>query len=382
MSSSLRHVSLSPAFLTLALVLAAGVTFADGAASSPAAMKGKIDLRSAGQLAFGPDNILFVADSIGTAVYAIDLEDEGGSPSEELETIEDLDEKVAGLLGTTAGDVLINDLAAHPVSKNVYLSVSRGRGDDATPVIIKAAAAGRLSVVELEGKSHTKAMIDNPPAADAKDRRGRSMRASAITDIAFHDGHLYVAGLSNEEFASNLRKIPYPFRGEMSATSVEIYHGAHGQFETHAPIRTLMPYEIEGKAHLLAAYTCTPLVTFPLDQLEGGAHVKGSTIAELGFGNVPLDMIQFTKEGTPYVLVLNSSRGGMRIDARQFAKAAPIVSHEHITRDTPTAGVPYVTVPMAGVLRADNYDAEHLVVLRRDVAAGSLQLRLWRTDWI
>ncbi|MEE8522355.1 MAG: hypothetical protein V3T72_00360, partial [Thermoanaerobaculia bacterium] len=344
--------------------------------------KGKIDLESAGQLAFGPDNILFVADSVGTAVYAVDLADKDSPPSAEFESIEDLDEKVAGLLGTTAGDVLINDLAAHPASKNVYLSVSRGRGADAIPVIVKADAAGRLSVVDLEGKSFTKAMIGNAPAADAKDRRGRSLRASAITDIAFHDGHLYVAGLSNEEFASNLRKIPYPFTGEMSASSIEIYHGAHGQFETHAPIRTLMPYEIDGKAHLLAAYTCTPLVTFPLDQLAGGAHVKGSTIAELGFGNAPLDMIQFTKDGTPYVLVLNSSRGGMRIDPRHFAKAAPIVTHEHITRETPTAGVPYLTVPMGGVLRADNYDDEHLVVLRRDLTAGSLQLRLWRTDWI
>ncbi len=380
MSSISRHASLSLAFLSLVLVFAAAAV-ADGVDSSPA-MKGKISLKSAGQLAFGPGNVLFVADSVGTAVYAIDLADEDAAPSEEFERIEDLDEKVAGLLGTTAGDVLINDLAAHPASKNVYLSVSRGRGDDATPVIVKASAKGGLSVVDLGGKSYTKASIDNVPAADAKDRRGRPLRASAITDIAFHDGHLFVAGLSNEEFASNLRKVPYPFTGEMSATSIEIYHGAHGAFETHAPIRTLMPLDIEGKAHLLAAYTCTPLVTFPLDELEGGAHVKGSTVAELGFGNAPLDMIRFTKEGKPYVLVLNSSRGGMRIDAKHFADAESIVSHEHITRDTPTAGVPYLTVPMGGVLRADNYDDQHLVVMRRDMSSGSLQLRLWRTDWI
>jgi hypothetical protein len=143
-----------------------------------------------------------------------------------------------------------------------------------------------------------------------------------------------------------------------------------------------MPYEIEGKSHLLAAYTCTPLVTFPLDQLEGGAHVQGATIAELGFGNVPLDMIQFTKDGTPYVLVLNSTRGGMKIDPKNFAKAKSLGEDSDISRDAPTAGVPYMSVPMGGVVRADNYDDDHLVVLRRDLAEGSLQLRLWRTDWI
>ena len=59
-----------------------------------------------------------------------------------------------------------------------------------------------------------------------------------------------------------------------------------------------------------------------------------------------------------------------------------IVTHDHITRETPTAGVPYLTVPMGGILRADNYDDGHLVVLRRDVTTGSLQLRLWSTEWI
>ena len=37
---------------------------------------------------------------------------------------------------------------------------------------------------------------------------------------------------------------------------------------------------------------------------------------------------------------------------------------------------------MAGVLRADNWDDENLVVLRRDLDTGSLQLRLWKTAWI
>ena len=39
-----------------------------------------------------------------------------------------------GLLGTSADQVLINDLAVNPVSKNVYLAVSRGRGIEPTDV--------------------------------------------------------------------------------------------------------------------------------------------------------------------------------------------------------------------------------------------------------
>jgi hypothetical protein len=35
--------------------------------------------------------------------------------------------------------------------------------------------------------------------------------ADSITDMSFVDGKLVVAGLSNEEFASKLRTIAYPF---------------------------------------------------------------------------------------------------------------------------------------------------------------------------
>jgi len=255
MSSTVRTALLLIAILAIPLS-----TSADPAKDAMTTTQEPMKLRSAGQLAFGPDDVLFVADAVGTAVYAVNLADSDKPGEEEMSGIEDVDEKAAALLGTTARDVLIQDIAVHPKSKNIYLSVSRGRGDDATPVILKVNGKGNFSIVELEGSSYSKAMIGNAPAEDAKTRRGQPMRALTITDIAYSDGHLFVAGLSNEEFASNLRKIPYPFSGKTSATSIEIYHAAHGKFETHAPISTLMPYEVEGEAHLLAAYTCTPLV--------------------------------------------------------------------------------------------------------------------------
>ncbi len=378
MSWTKRHVLLL--LLTLSVTLIASAD--PGKEEATGVTTGKPALKSAGQLAFGPDGVLFIADSLGTAVFAVELADKDKPAAAELPRIATIDDKVAALLGTAPGDVLINDLAVHGASKNIYLSVSRGRGDDAVPAVVKVDGTGGLSLVELDGVRYSKAVIANAPAKDAKTRRGRPMRPLTITDIAYHDGHLYVAGLSNEEFASNLRKIPYPFTGEMGATSVEIFHGAHGAYETHAPIRTFMPYESEGEAKLLASYTCTPLVTFPLDALEDGAHVKGKTIAELGFGNSPLDMIQFTKEGEPYVLILNNRRGGMKIKAADIDKAKPIADDKDITFDTPFAGVPYRTVPVGGVLRADNYDEKNLVVLYRDVASGELGLRLWSTQWI
>jgi len=96
-----------------------------------------------------------------------------------------------------------------------------------------------------------------------------------------HSGQVFVAGLSNEEFASKLRSVSVPFEVADSGASVEMYHGAHGQWETHSPVRTFVPYEIQAQPHLVAAYTCTPLVTFPVSDLKPGSKVVGKTIAEL-----------------------------------------------------------------------------------------------------
>ena len=50
---------------------------------------------------------------------------------------------------------------------------------------------------------------------------------------------------------------------------MEIVHGAHGCWETNSPVRTFVPFEIKT-----AAYTCTPLVKFPLADLKAGTRVE------------------------------------------------------------------------------------------------------------
>ena len=66
----------SAAAFCLAAALAFGVTAARKPASPVADLSsGKVQLMSAGSLAFGPDGILFVGDSVGGTVVAIDTQD-------------------------------------------------------------------------------------------------------------------------------------------------------------------------------------------------------------------------------------------------------------------------------------------------------------------
>jgi hypothetical protein len=131
-----------------------------------------------------------------------------------------------------------------------------------------------------------------------------------------------------------------------------------------------VPYTINNEPHILAAYTCTPLVTFPVAELEPGQKVLGRTIAELGSGNRPLDMIVYNQGGADYILMSNNSRGVMKIPASDLGE------FEHIDSAVPdTAGVPYDTIAsLTGVEQLDQLDNQRALILTR-TGAGAINLQ-------
>jgi hypothetical protein len=329
---------------------------------------GKVNLQSAGALAFGPDGVLFVGDSKAGSIYALDTQDRKQGATNGVD-VRGISAKIAAALGTTADQIAINDLAVNPVSKSVYLSVSRGLGPDALPVLLHVNGTGAIEELKLDNIKHASVALPNAPAHDAKDRRGGSLRLEAITDLAYVDGKLLVAGLSNEEFASNLRVIPYPFQEVSRGSSIEIFHGAHGRFETNAPVRTFVPYTIGKESNILAAYTCTPLVKIPVSELTAGNKVDGTTIAELGNRNRPLDMVVYKKGGVDHLLMSNSARGVMKMSL------AGIEKYQAITAQTDITGLPYETLgELKGVEQLDRLDDTKAVLLVKN-EAGAVDLK-------
>ncbi len=361
----------SSAFIVSLLAAAALCSTTANASSLTAHMQeGNPSLQSAGSLTFGPDGILFVGDTKAAAIVAIATGDKSPSGAA-LTKVEGINQKVAGLLGTTPDQILIDDLAVNPASRRVYLAVSRGRGPDAIPVLVRINSDGQPEVVSLDKVKFSRATLPDAPA-DAvvgQGQRQSNPRRESITDLAYLDGRVLVAGLANEEFGSTLRAIPFPFTSSVNGTTVEIYHGAHGRFETRAPVRTFVPYKLSGQNYLIAAYTCTPLVQIPLSEIKPGAKIKGKTIAELGNRNRPLDMVVYQKDGKNYLLLANSSRGVMKIPTDDVASAEGI--------ETPVPdkkGLGYETLTTwTGVDQLDRLDATNVVVLRR-AEDGTLSL--------
>ena len=279
--------------------------------------EGRPDLKSAGQLAFGPDGILFVGDTKGAAIFAVDTGDATAVADKKSIDVEGLSKRLTTLFG---GKVEVRDLAVNPVSGKVYLSVAQGDAGDAA--LVRVVADGTLESLSLEKVPFLKATLPNPPEdkVTGEGPRARNRRGEAITDLAFVDGRLLVSGMTADKAPSAVLQIPFPFGETAAGTNVEIYHAAHGKSEDYAAIRTFVPMMVNGQPTVLAGFTCTPLVRFDLKSLQPGSKSKGTTVAELGNRNTPLDMIAYEKGGERYLLIANNNRGVMKVSTQDIGR--------------------------------------------------------------
>ena len=104
----------SPAFRLIAALSVAALAFS---ATNNSLKPGKAELKSAGPLAFGPDGVLFVGDSVGATIFALDTADTQAAPSGKSIEVKAINQKIAGLLGTTPDQILVQSVAVNPISK-------------------------------------------------------------------------------------------------------------------------------------------------------------------------------------------------------------------------------------------------------------------------
>lgn len=331
-------------------------------------------LSSAGALAFDNGNTLFVGDGKAGLVHAFDLGDllvdQAGYQLGRAQTFEgrtifdNLNTEIAGLLGVEAKDVVINDMVVHKPSKQVLMSVHRGNGPDAEAVII-AVNNGTLELMDLSKAEHSSMSVGPVPTTETLEF-GQSHNTLAITDIDYYKGELLVAGLSNEEFSSKLRRIPFPFANEISTSSIEIWHAVHAQYETRAPIISQTITELNGEPTLIAVYACTPIVRIPLAELTDGAEVRGTMIGEMGFGNTPLDIVPYVNawDGSSNVVVTNTNRSAVSLNLEAVASAEAMPHGEGGGNVFAVAGVAQYALPMSGTQHLDTLDETWAVVVR------------------
>ena len=136
-------------------------------------------------------------------------------------------------------------------------------------------------------------------------------------------------------------------------------------------------------------------MTVPLEELKDGAHVTGKTIAELGYGNTPVDLITFTakdeakKTDESYVLLTNVNRNADMIALSAIDSANTKPSLAKPVPWSQITGVDVTLAPINGTISVDNLDDSFFITLRREMTSGTLQLvtvskqvRLRLTDFV
>ena len=345
-----------------------------------------VTLKSAGALAFDNKNTLFVGDQKSGLVHAFELDKKilndqsdyvfGRAQTFEGRTISyDLTKDIGELLKVPSSEIIINDIVVHKPTKQIFLSAHNSKGPEAEGFIIKL-DNGNLNLVDLSFAKHTTQSIGTV-SANAKLEFGQNLSSFAITDVDYYEGELFVAGVSNEEFSSKLRRFAYPFNNNYSVSSTEIWHAVHAQFETRAPIITQTITEINGEATLIAVYACTPIVTIPLSEIKDGALVRGKTVGELGFGNTPIDIINYTNlwDGSDNFLITNTNRSATQIPFNALANAEEMPNGEGVKPLFAVGGVAQYQIPLTGVLHLDTIDETYAITVRQSsVDTGVLEL--------
>jgi hypothetical protein len=319
-----------------------------------------------GRMSFAKAGVLLVADRGNGSVVAIDTGDLG--PARPLKKrVDSVDKLVGGALGTNAAGVQIVDMAVNPLSGLIYLSVIRKQ--DGISTLLTIDATGKVAAVNLAKARHVR--ITLPGDGKAK--------VSNVTGVKLAGSRVLAAGQSGREFASKIYSIPLPLEHGNSAAvySTETYHVAHGRWESRAPIQSFIPVQEKGKTYIVGSFSCTPIAKFPVDGLESGAKVKGTSIVELGSGNRPIDMFIYKKGGKDW-LVTNTDRfhhkrrpigpsqyWGCRVDLKYLGatetneKAARRV----VKQKKGPAGMEVVDI-LFGVKHIDQFDNDKVVVLR------------------
>jgi hypothetical protein len=334
--------------------------------------------QSVNVLKFGGGNTLFLGDSKSATLYAYSIKNSLNVNAQQGYNIHDLSQKIAAFAKVNLLDILVRDMAINPMNKEVYIAFDTKTKKGYTSQVVIVNQAGSIRKMNLALTQHTEVKFSDAPTSDHKFWGETPVRSFTFTDIDLHKGKVYVSGMSNAEFSSALRMVDFPFNGsKVSTTSVEIFHTVHGQMETRAPIQTLSFVTLEDGDYILAAYTCTPLVLIPVKDLKDGAHIVGKTIAEMGYGNTPIDIIQFKSAGmdkVPYegIILSNKNKSVQFINLADINKSnkAEAIGYAGTTE----AGTIRNALPMTSLLQLDDQDDYHITALKRNPDTGSLEL--------
>ncbi|HEY3116240.1 MAG TPA: hypothetical protein VGK54_05820, partial [Chloroflexota bacterium] len=116
----------------------------------------------------------------------------------------------------------------------------------------------------------------------------------------------------------------------------------------------------------------TPVVHFSLKDFQPNTQVKGRTVADLGAGNTPIDLVAFKRDGDEYLLISNTRHPLLKIASKDIDK------QEGLTEPKQPLGVPRESLSQQGVSLMANLNGSYVLMMQQDQDAN-LHLRSYAT---
>lgn len=278
-------------WLLLTFVGLVGVNAPVAGGSLPGGQVGAPALSSIDVMRFSPEGLLLLGDARGSQVVVVEV---GELPRTIWNTtrFEKINEKLANKIGVPHEMVELKGLAVEPRSGVAFINLRANTVK--TPIVLTMTGDGQISDFSLARVTYRAFPLP----------REKTENVSRITDLAMADGRILVGAVSAAEFGSRVFCIPLQDNRSGLGFSIETFHVSHNRWETRAPMTALMPYaDPQGKQYVVGAFGCTPVVRYPLEDVQPGAKVKGESVIELGSGNQPRTMFVYSKDGKDYVLM-------------------------------------------------------------------------------
>src|SRR4051812_32467914 len=153
------------------------------------------DIRSISRLAAGPGNVLFVADWKTARVHAIKLQEAAQKPPGTTFNILDLEPLLSKQVG--GARIKVEDMVVRPGTAEVYVALSYGAAR--MPALIVVTSDHKARRIDLKSATSTSIGLRDAPTTNYEFWRDMPERSFTVTDMKWHDGELFVAGLSNQE---------------------------------------------------------------------------------------------------------------------------------------------------------------------------------------
>lgn len=291
------------AFLAVLVVAAAGMA----ALGVPQAGGAPVQLLS---MKFDADGTLYAADSKNNQIVSFQFPDKKGKVAPVQ--VPDLGAQLAKALSAMPDEVIVNDLAVHPVSFAVYLSASK-----------KGTQESHLFQVGADKKLHEVSLAELKKAAVALPEGTQPF------DLAVAGKSVIVSSTGRDKaFSSGLHRVSLPLvEGKVANASTEIYHTSHKAWETKAPLIAMTAYSMGGKDYIVGATKCTPVVRIPVDEIGDKAKIKTTTIIELGGGNSPVSMLVYGQGPRQSLLLTHTksnTEGAYKVSGALLGEATKI----------------------------------------------------------